>query len=460
MVCRKPVILAVSLCAILGGCEGLDWPVWTEGDAEIEGDAEPAPDGEESEPGPEDDELPDLEEADEGAAEEEAEPEPEEEPYIADDPCGDTRGLPAGAPWPLARRCPTRIGRSEVHGPTGPNLYWTFDTEDPWLQFPTSPVIDAAGTVYFGADDVLFAVDAGGQEVWRFDTGEPLDLNSPALGPDGLLFVAAQRVKKLYALRTADGSERWSIELKAAHDASPVVDAQGRAILGGCQRWSMHGSASRCDEAVVVAVAADGNLSWRYPAGGAEDWMLATPALAHDGGVLLGSLARRLLALRGDGTWRWTYAAGDGLVTAPAIDVDGTLYFGSQDKRLYALSPDGAYRWDYETLGVVASSPAIAQDGTVIFGSQDWRLYAVDRGGRKRWDVITGGAVNSSPVIDGVGTVYVGSNDRRIYAVLAEDGTVDWYYDTAGTVSSSPAIGADGTLYVVSTDGKLYALHD
>ena len=53
---------------------------------------------------------------------------------------------------------------------------------------------------------------------------------------------------------------------------------------------------------------------------------------------------------------------------------------GSGDNNLYAFNPDGTLKWSYTTGEGVLSSPAIGSDGTIYVGSWDKNLYAIGAG--------------------------------------------------------------------------------
>src|SRR5690606_25118143 len=55
----------------------------------------------------------------------------------------------------------------------------------------SSPVVDAAGTVFFGSqDDRLYAVSPAGKVLWAIDLGADVD-SSVAIGESGILVVGA-----------------------------------------------------------------------------------------------------------------------------------------------------------------------------------------------------------------------------------------------------------------------------
>jgi outer membrane protein assembly factor BamB len=182
------------------------------------------------------------------------------------------------------------------------------------------------------------------------------------------------------------------------------------------------------------------------------------PAIAPDGTLYFGTFKGKLLAVRQDGTIKWTFLAGREIKSSPTLGVDGTLYFGCRDRKFYAVGSDGRKKWDFKTGGWVDSSPGVAAEGNIYFGSWDRNFYALDQTGAKKWQFQTAGPVVSSPAIGLDGAIYFGSHDHKLYA-LKPDGTKAWDYPTGGPIISSPAIDNDGTLYFTSVDGFFHAVN-
>ncbi|MFW6085903.1 MAG: PQQ-binding-like beta-propeller repeat protein, partial [Myxococcota bacterium] len=102
-------------------------------------------------------------------------------------------------------------------------------------------------------------------------------------------------------------------------------------------------------------------LRWSHRTGAR---IFASPVLAPDGTVLVGSLDHSFNAVAPDGTLRWRYTAGAKIYGSAAIAGDGTIYVGSDDGMFAAFTPRGQLRWRLELGGEVDSSPAIGDDGT------------------------------------------------------------------------------------------------
>lgn len=237
-----------------------------------------------------------------------------------------------------------------------------------------------------------------------------------------------------------------------------------------------------------------------------RDAIYATPSIAADGTIYIGSDSDNLFAINPDGTQKWVFNTdGFNIRSTPAIASDGTIYVTSDDDNLYALNPEnGSSIWSLNIGGNAQSGIAIDTDGTIVIGvdlgGSSGAIFAVNSDGTEKWstsingrisvcapaiangniyigtkegnnllaiDVSNGSQVwsfdtpgailNSSPAVDINGVIYFGSWDNHVYAVNP-DGTLKFKFLTGGDVWSSPAIATDGTIYIGGYDGKLYAL--
>jgi len=71
-------------------------------------------------------------------------------------------------------------------------------------------------------------------------------------------------------------------------------------------------------------------------------------------------------------------------VLRPAIELmqscyrsRGTINFGSHDGNLYTLNADGTEKWRFATGGGIIAKPPIDKDGAIYVGSWDKKVYAI-----------------------------------------------------------------------------------
>jgi outer membrane protein assembly factor BamB len=143
-----------------------------------------------------------------------------------------------------------------------------------------------------------------------------------------------------------------------------------------------------------------------------------------------GPSAGPLYAIRPDGTLKWKFATGDGILSSPVIGADGTIYLSSKD--LFAINPNGINRWVFASQWDFDSSPTIGSNGTIYVGddaADGATLYAINPNGTKKWQFATGGCakcntLSERPTVGTDGIVYwIGTWDRTVYAIGEPVGT-------------------------------------
>jgi len=319
------------------------------------------------------------------------------------------------------------------------SLLWSFPVVRTNYQNRTSAAVGNDGTVYAGGDS-LFAIAPDGHRLWGFPG--PVT-STPAVGSDGSIYFASrsERGDNFVVAVDAHGEERWRFLVSDYVCSSPAVNSNGRVYFGS-------------EDTRVYALTRTGNLAWSFGTGGLVQ---TSPSVAADGTVYIGSESGKLYALHSDGSLKWSYQTGDWIGSSAAIDDNGNIYFGSDDGNVYALDPDGKLLWSYATGCMIASSPAVGPSGSILVGSNNGYLYALDKFGSLKWRCPLGNYIWSAPAIGADGTVYVGSFDFNLYAVDSS-GTVAWTFATGHLVFSSPVLTEDGRLLFIGEDGFLYCL--
>jgi outer membrane protein assembly factor BamB len=271
------------------------------------------------------------------------------------------------------------------------SLKWKYKTAGS-VSYPSS--IDKEGTIYLGGGDAhsgpdgnLYAFNPNGTLKWKYDT-KALRVGSPAIGPDGLIYVAASPDLFVFDssgnlkwkkgspsnVKGADSTECGAPPLPACGGGQPQPgNAQAP---GGCGAPPL----PPCDGVQLqngkVPQPIDDSVAG-----------IITPAISHDGTIYIGNPMGVLSAIDPKTQKiKWTYKTGAdpnqpgfyGLPSFLVTDKDGTVYFGSVDGYMYAVDKNGKLVWKYQTGGkITESSPAIGADGTLYFTSMDGYLYAI-----------------------------------------------------------------------------------
>jgi FOG: WD40-like repeat len=376
-------------------------------------------------------------------------------------------GLEETAPWAKFHGNAHNSGRITFGSPTTGDGAVFFGTGSS-IVF-SSPAVGPDGTVYVGSYDTNFyAINPDGSEKWRVATGGVIE-SSPAIGRNGLVYVGSTD-GNLYGVRAATGEVQFTFTTDGEVFGPPAIGPTGIVYFGST-------GAGR------TLYAIDGNSGeelWRFE--GAGGGIQTAPALLVQGDtvtVYFGSLDGRVYALNGrTGEQVYApYATGDAIFSsAPAISDDGTsIYIGSLDGKLHGLRWDLTPKWaePFDANAPIYSTPAIGADGTVYFGSfdnftglNDSNVFAVNGATgelRPGWPFAVDDGITSSPAIGADGTIYIGSYDDNVYAINP-NGTLKWSYLVGGggggvfDIDSSPGFGPDGAIYIGGFDGNVYRI--
>ncbi|HTD67077.1 MAG TPA: PQQ-binding-like beta-propeller repeat protein, partial [Candidatus Limnocylindria bacterium] len=272
-------------------------------------------------------------------------------------------------------------------------------------------------------------------------------VSSPALSPDGLTLYISSQDRRLHAIDTLSGEEKWTNALKFPGTlSSPVLDGE-RIYVGGAD-GRLYGIIDQGDFGEIDLR----STSLSRP--------LSTPAIGADGTVYVGTTGRRLYSLTPEfpGFFvNWSYLAPDD-VRPPVVTDDGTILIVSGG-HLRGVNEDGTEASAFTPRSAIKSLPAVAEDGTIQFGANDERVYALGSGGTTNdvlWRFDTDKNVTSSGAIGADGRFYIASENSRLYCFTI-NGVVRWKAATKAPIRSAISIGVDGTIYAGCDDGRLYA---
>ncbi|MHA1730823.1 MAG: outer membrane protein assembly factor BamB family protein [Promethearchaeota archaeon] len=225
----------------------------------------------------------------------------------------------------------------------------------------------------------------------------------PAVDAHGNVYVQGSAFRSF----TPNGNERWN---------QSVTSLGSPTISGGVVYFS-NGS-------IVAVNATTGATLWSLSPE-SRDNQYFKPAVG-DGGVLYVGTEGAVVAVKPDGSLKWTCDLGSGVGQVrgnPALAADGTIYVGTKNddgSAFFAITPDGVVKWKFkDPLSDVYSSPAVGRDGEVYFASEDRKVFAVDGDtGALNWTVDLQEDVTwSSANIDDAGRLFIADMSGRIYCI-------------------------------------------
>jgi outer membrane protein assembly factor BamB len=386
-----------------------------------------------------------------------------------------TNGL-ADSPWPKLLGGARNSGRGLGAGATG-RVKWEYTLGSVGF----SPALGPDGTLYVKSQNALTALDkASGLLKWEIATGESESAyaknSTPAIGRNGTVYVAVSP-NKVVALDGTSGQFQWEFvwneyDTYRRSMGGPNIGPDGTVYATGV--YTRPGEAFPSGGLVFALDGATGEKKWQQRLGS----LVSPPVVGPDGTVYVGATAwsshleNGLFALEGaSGAIRWSAGT---ISQAHHVSVgnEGIVFIGagggypgntgSSEGRFYAFDATTREKlWDIATpdQDPVSSSALIGSDN-MIYLTADTHLLAVDGStGVTKWQVQLEHSLTQA-VLDAQDTVYTCGDvlkSKMLYAVDGKTGVAKWKLAGVGT-NSSPALDADGTLYLCTMDGKLYAV--
>ena len=200
-------------------------------------------------------------------------------------------------------------------------------------RIPSCPAIAPDGTIYVGSwDKNLYAVNPDGSRKWSLAAAGRIN-TCPAIATGGTVYIASfgagSAPATLYAVNPTTGLANWSFPLGGLYVySSPAVAPDGTIYIG-----------AESDGGKLLAVKPDGTKKWECLLDGLPR---SSPLVGSDGVVYIGTNAGTVYAVDAAGVVTWTYRTLAEVRSSPVLAPDGTLYVGSYDWNLYAISASGS----------------------------------------------------------------------------------------------------------------------
>ena len=246
-------------------------------------------------------------------------------------------------------------------------LRWAFSTGSP---VRGTVALAGDGTIYaLSIADGLWAIDPNGAARWVYPLSGASD-DSPVIGTDGTIYVPEAMRGRLHAV-ASDGSRRWVISFPGDtinNDlGTPAIGPDGTVYL-------------LAQDKKLYAIDSSGMVKWAVTVGTATIAAKSAPAIAPDGTVYVAGFGSGLWAVSPGGSVLWnTAAVNPGFsFTTPTLAADGTIYFVDVSGDLYSFDGAGALLWTEPTNGAqTVASPALGPDGTIYFPNTYRGLVAI-----------------------------------------------------------------------------------
>jgi outer membrane protein assembly factor BamB len=289
------------------------------------------------------------------------------------------------------------------------------------------------------------SLQASPAPVWSHEIGSAV-YGGLAFDTANKLVVVATDSGKVAALRAADGTVAWSVDVGAPVRATPTIRSGALYVP--------------TDKTLLKLDAATGKRKWSAPIGEGKARRLdlndpnsrwdhySSSAVVADDAVYVGSRDGCVYRFNtGSGAKLGTYCAADMVTSTPLVD-GGRVYFASFDKNVYAADIASAkVLWKRDMHGEVPRDLVLAGD-KIMAGSRSYDLTALDkRTGAPSWNHYYWFSwIDSPPTVVG-STAYVGSSDSlRVYALDSASGRKRWESRVPGWTWAKPAVGKS-TIY-------------
>ncbi|MCD4783195.1 MAG: PQQ-binding-like beta-propeller repeat protein [Candidatus Eremiobacteraeota bacterium] len=220
-------------------------------------------------------------------------------------------------------------GLKAVDSKTG-NQKWKFKTK---TFINSGAIFDKKGNVYAAEHGgMLYSINGKtGEKIWETKITDFIILRSPAIAPDGTIFVTDGNNSAIHAINPDTGKEKWKFESKEE---------------------PFH-----------------------------EKYLPFPPAFDSDGNVYIGDKAGSITALKIEtGEKIWEHKTGEGnVVSSPTISPGGIVYAGDSKGIVHAFNREtGKKIWKRNVKVHLPYPIMIGPNGMVIAASHEGKIYSLE----------------------------------------------------------------------------------
>lgn len=238
--------------------------------------------------------------------------------------------------------------------------------------------IQVEDTIYApNADGHVYALDAAtGSLVWKFpEQGAVGPLwATPLYNPDCACLYATSMDHQVYAIDGGSGELIWSSDnLGGSVVGTPALDPDGTLYVGTFGRE------------LVAIESATGNVRWRVPVTG---WVWGGPILV-DERLYFGDLDGNFYSVSiADQSINFQIQP-DAAISESPLNVEGLIFFVTESGTMYAVDADGAIQRTQTLGGKLYTSPVVNNDTLLVATlGGDELLAAFNAAGAGKWNFI------------------------------------------------------------------------
>ena len=299
---------------------------------------------------------------------------------------------------------------------TSATLIWTFSIGS-GMSLPSysSPAtLESDGTVFVASSAGIFAVYPNGTSRWwsPLDSGDTILYNSPSLSYEGYVYITSYGQAKLYSFVASTGAQRWVRDLRVGGEGnilgSPAIAPDGVVYVAVDYSASSTGA--------LYAVNSDGSIKWGTQVGRLQ----STPSIDCDGTVWICSLdsyCRKFSPSTGSVLTEFQIIDADTVQLSSCAIVDDKIFFGSVlNNRFHSYFTNSTRRWYLSASNDFNSSPVVSENLSIWNGNLNGTMYVVYDSSGTAEGASFRSAIWSSAALNPSGRLYVSLQNARLRA--------------------------------------------
>ncbi len=348
----------------------------------------------------------------------------------------------ASAPlWATTGFTAARLGATTARGPRG-------KVKERWSiklgASVTGAVVGGDGTVFVGdGTGRVHAVSAAGKKLWSHKAKGAI-LSTPAIDARGTIWVGRAGPKLYGYPPNGDVDAAEVIHIGSPH-TSPAIGPDGTLYIA--------------TKAGTLFAVRDRAIVWRYPGSKRQYPPLNAPTVGADGMIYEIEWGGLVHAISPAGKKRWVIRPTQhGSITAwPIAMPDGSSMIGFANTGVTLLDAKGALQRSFGLAdGDRAEALSVDSKGNVYVASHTSAacVFVHGRTGKQLRQLQANNWIYDAVTLDADDVAYFGSL-MNLYAYDAK-GKLLWHARARGR-TTSPVIGSDGTLYITTDQGYLQA---